>query len=327
MSLGERASLRISAACGYGAQGAPPAIPPNADLIFDVTLHAINGQGESKNAAPAAVVLPTCRPHSCGMGMAANGNPTVAVCACDASCLAPGSALPCCQSFKEVCQAPQAPAPQPPAPQAPPQNIPPHQPFPPPQQSVAPAPSNLPPCTPSDCGHAISDDGSDSGTPVCMCSPLCIYWSGESGILPCCPMLQKVCLDPFRSPSPPSPAPTPQAIPPPQAFARLPQANAPVPQASLREADAAQNGGTQSSAPVPQMAAQRLPSSASPACTLGMSNWAEQQTCSKKRWAIRGGQCQKVCPSTDPQVGIKYYPKGNNGKAACDAALKLCQHG
>lgn len=42
MSLGERAILRIPAALGYGSQGAGQDIPPNADLVFDVELLAIN---------------------------------------------------------------------------------------------------------------------------------------------------------------------------------------------------------------------------------------------------------------------------------------------
>ena len=42
MSLGERATLKIPAAMGYGARGAGGAIPPNADLIFDVELLEIN---------------------------------------------------------------------------------------------------------------------------------------------------------------------------------------------------------------------------------------------------------------------------------------------
>eukprot|EP00930_Biecheleria_cincta_P075222 TRINITY_DN62392_c0_g1_i1.p1 TRINITY_DN62392_c0_g1~~TRINITY_DN62392_c0_g1_i1.p1 ORF type:complete len:305 (+),score=47.51 TRINITY_DN62392_c0_g1_i1:80-994(+) len=42
MSLGERATLRIPSAMGYGARGAGSAIPPNADLVFDVELLAIN---------------------------------------------------------------------------------------------------------------------------------------------------------------------------------------------------------------------------------------------------------------------------------------------
>lgn len=44
MSLGERATLDITADFGYGAQGAGGAIPPNADLVFDVELVAINGK-------------------------------------------------------------------------------------------------------------------------------------------------------------------------------------------------------------------------------------------------------------------------------------------
>ena len=41
MSLGEKAMLKITSDYGYGAEGAPGAIPPNADLNFDVELLAI----------------------------------------------------------------------------------------------------------------------------------------------------------------------------------------------------------------------------------------------------------------------------------------------
>ncbi len=41
MRAGGRAKLTIPAALGYGATGAPPTIPPNADLMFDVQLIAI----------------------------------------------------------------------------------------------------------------------------------------------------------------------------------------------------------------------------------------------------------------------------------------------
>merc|ERR1719473_1538644 len=42
MSLGERAKLKIPANLGYGSRGAGGAIPPDADLIFDVELLKIN---------------------------------------------------------------------------------------------------------------------------------------------------------------------------------------------------------------------------------------------------------------------------------------------
>lgn len=43
MSLGERAKLLISSDFGYGETGAGMAIPPNADLTFEVQLLGING--------------------------------------------------------------------------------------------------------------------------------------------------------------------------------------------------------------------------------------------------------------------------------------------
>ncbi|GAX19801.1 FK506-binding protein 1 [Fistulifera solaris] len=43
MSLGEHATLHISSDYGYGTRGAGGVIPPNADLVFDVELLAING--------------------------------------------------------------------------------------------------------------------------------------------------------------------------------------------------------------------------------------------------------------------------------------------
>ncbi|KIO17308.1 hypothetical protein M407DRAFT_173420 [Tulasnella calospora MUT 4182] len=42
LSLGEKARLLITADFGYGARGAPGAIPPNGDLIFEVELIKIN---------------------------------------------------------------------------------------------------------------------------------------------------------------------------------------------------------------------------------------------------------------------------------------------
>merc|ERR1712194_388250 len=40
ISLGERGVLQVPAALGYGSAGAGP-IPPNADLVFDVSLQEI----------------------------------------------------------------------------------------------------------------------------------------------------------------------------------------------------------------------------------------------------------------------------------------------
>mmetsp|Transcript_25192 Transcript_25192/g.51421 ORF Transcript_25192/g.51421 Transcript_25192/m.51421 type:complete len:127 (-) Transcript_25192:352-732(-) len=41
MSLGEKSVLKITSDYGYGTRGAPGAIPPNADLNFEVELLAI----------------------------------------------------------------------------------------------------------------------------------------------------------------------------------------------------------------------------------------------------------------------------------------------
>jgi FK506-binding protein 1 len=49
LSLGQKARLDITSDFGYGPSGAGGVIPPNADLIFEVTLLAINS-----DAAPNA---------------------------------------------------------------------------------------------------------------------------------------------------------------------------------------------------------------------------------------------------------------------------------
>ncbi|KAJ1664665.1 FK506-binding protein 15 [Coemansia sp. RSA 1813] len=43
MCLGERRLLKIPADLAYGERGAPPVIPPNAALVFDTELVAVNG--------------------------------------------------------------------------------------------------------------------------------------------------------------------------------------------------------------------------------------------------------------------------------------------
>jgi FK506-binding protein 1 len=42
MSIGEVAIFRLTPDYGYGARGSPPTIPPNAELVFQVQLLAIN---------------------------------------------------------------------------------------------------------------------------------------------------------------------------------------------------------------------------------------------------------------------------------------------
>ena len=49
MSLGQRANLHVPADLGYGSRGAGGVIPPNASLVFDVELLAINGKTGGTN--------------------------------------------------------------------------------------------------------------------------------------------------------------------------------------------------------------------------------------------------------------------------------------
>jgi len=44
MTLGEKATLTITGDYAYGSKGFPGLIPPNATLVFDVQLKAINGK-------------------------------------------------------------------------------------------------------------------------------------------------------------------------------------------------------------------------------------------------------------------------------------------
>eukprot|EP00607_Mallomonas_marina_P005699 CAMPEP_0182431478 /NCGR_PEP_ID=MMETSP1167-20130531/49509_1 /TAXON_ID=2988 /ORGANISM="Mallomonas Sp, Strain CCMP3275" /LENGTH=395 /DNA_ID=CAMNT_0024617863 /DNA_START=354 /DNA_END=1541 /DNA_ORIENTATION=- len=45
MSVGERAKIRISAEFAYGTTGLPPIIPPNSELVFDITLLGFRPRG------------------------------------------------------------------------------------------------------------------------------------------------------------------------------------------------------------------------------------------------------------------------------------------
>ena len=48
MSVGSRVKLHIPSAMGYGARGAGDVIPPNADLVFDVSFFFLSPQIPSK---------------------------------------------------------------------------------------------------------------------------------------------------------------------------------------------------------------------------------------------------------------------------------------
>lgn len=321
MSLGEHAILRISANCGYGAQGSPPAIPPNSDLVFDVELNGLNGRRAGAGAGFAPVSLPAS--------------------------FAPAAFAPV------TLPASFAPA-----------------------TSVVSASSSLPRCIKSSCGHAISHDTSGMSKPLCLCNPMCAQLAGTPGVLPCCPGLQEICLDPYRESKPGS-------APPAAAPARMPAVSAPAPVATTLPATTFQAtagvsfqataampvsnslptcrtnscGKAMATAANPRAAAcscdatcmapgASLPccmgfaevcqgASAAPvatisgnsmgsSCNSGKMTWAEQPVCDKKRWAVKGGKCKKVCPAIDFGMGVAYYPLGPQGKAACQAALAAC---
>ena len=46
MKVGGRRQIVIPPDLGYGAQGSPPAIPPNSTLVFVVDLVEVNPEGE-----------------------------------------------------------------------------------------------------------------------------------------------------------------------------------------------------------------------------------------------------------------------------------------
>jgi len=166
MSLGERAFLRISAACGYGAQGSPPTIPANADLVFDVELLGINGKRASTGAAVASLSTPS----SAAVGRLPSSAPL--------GSLSSSTSLSGSASF-----------------------------------GSAPLGTALPSCTASSCGHAISFDAASTSKPLCLCNPICVDWANQPGILPCCPGLQEVCLNPLLNKQSSAAAPAVNAAP------------------------------------------------------------------------------------------------------------------
>jgi FK506-binding protein 1 len=315
LSLGETAVLRISAACGYGERGMPPVIPGGSELIFEVELLSINGK-----VAGSAVnrTLPSCTPSGCGFAMA-EATTRIPLCACDASCLGEGSALPCCPAFKDVCEQPRAPQtavsqrqPKPPATQtavAQPQpartsaqKTPEAKPQTPEAKPKTPPPATgLPECEANSCGKAISRDRSAMGKPVCLCSPLCDTMKGTPGVLPCCPKLQEVCLDPWREPS------TPQ---------------------TKSKPDSATVGGTTATAvaSVPPTRARVHPPKgkmSAAVCALAATKW-EEADCPAKRYGMRNKKCSKVCDAVQPNAALRYWPRTDAGQAACEAAVALC---
>ena len=100
MSLGEKGQLVLAPEYGYGAAGSPPDIPPNAELVFDVHLLAINERREGlgplrgRRLGPPggsvgasewlreASVGPLCgRPRGCWTAAARRGEAEMAVAA------------------------------------------------------------------------------------------------------------------------------------------------------------------------------------------------------------------------------------------------------
>lgn len=319
MTLGEHAILRISAACGYGVQGSPPVIPPNSDLVFDVQLNGLNGRRAGSPVAaapmasfappapvtlpssfapqaPSAGSLPRCVASSqCGHAISfdLNGN-SRPLCLCNPICQemrgTPG-VLPCCPGLQETCLDPyREPTPAPLtasiAASAPINAVASFAPAAPaaPVATFAAAitapitrmPSDLPTCRVNSCGKAMAMASAPTKA-ACACDVSCLA-IGSS--LPCC-----------------------------QAFAEVCQAPRPLATAGVTASLATSAPATQLGTP----------------CNIGQMQWAEQPACDKKRWAMQGGKCKKVCPAIDMGMGIVYYPTGSAGKNACQAAVSACR--
>lgn len=336
MSLGESAVLRISSNCGYGTMGSPPTIPGGADLIFQVQLLAINGlhAGQQQVSHPATTFVTASRvPTTINLAASGFGNSNAANFATTANIVAQiptQTVLPA--SVPQPTQTTSVESGE--------------------ADSVHP-PGALPECDADSCGKAIGWSKKVFGPPVCLCNPLCQTMKSTVGVLPCCPKLQEVCLNPWLSPSDrtniaASTGRTPTV---PQQAQTAPQ----QPQLVVQVSHPAVQPGTQSA---PQLTSLHLSLAQQPAtlaqqpatqtvaasqvaetvvtmqqphqttsqtpCANGNIKWAAQKSCTTKRYSIRDNKCRKGCNASNPALEITYWPSTAAGKTACLKTLALC---